>query len=144
MPFDMSDQWGIACGSVAGLPYVNGTTPEAGVCNVGLATADCESRLGQPQCAPTDVDIMGGEFPSCVSPSGAVDMIGNVAEWVGQCGGGGDAGTLCQKRGGSFADDLATATCFWQPTAAIDTRDRTVGFRCCASLTAAELARAGR
>jgi formylglycine-generating enzyme required for sulfatase activity len=137
-PSDVPDQWGGAC-SANGWPYVSGTMPVAGQCNVGLSedAGQCYSALGQPRCAPTDV----GSFRACVSPSGAEDMIGNVAEWVKLCGNSdGGPGTLCQHRGGSFAGNLDDETCYVTAADGISTRDRGLGLRCCATLTAAEQA----
>lgn len=131
------DQWGGAC-SVDGLAYVYGATAVARACNVGLSEAagECYSLLGQVHCAPTTV----GSFPQCTSPSGAVDMIGNVAEWVGECRStdGGPDGTQCQHRGGSFAGNLDDETCYAYPADSISYRDRGLGFRCCAALTTDE------
>jgi formylglycine-generating enzyme len=141
-PTEVLDMWGEAC-SVGGvnLPYGNGSSFVSAACNVGLTAAQCIA-LVSPTCAPAPV----GAFPQCKGPSGAVDMIGNVAEWVFECGVSVDSGpspspdTLCQHRGGSFADMLESnaATC---PGIASDrraTRDRGIGLRCCMSLTAAE------
>ena len=138
-PSDITDQWGNACSANA-LPYVTGTVPVEGACNVGLseAGAECEVLLQQMACAPTYVD----SFPECTSPSGAVDMIGNVAEWVVSCAASdGGPETECQTRGGSFEDSLYAqeAVCYYGAAAEPrDTRDRALGVRCCAALTAEE------
>ena len=141
---DVAPQWEQAC-SKNGWSYVYGPTPVDGACNVGLDTTMCISALNQNHCAPTYV----GSFPRCTSPSGAVDMIGNVAEWVLSChdqvspsssldGSFVDAGhnTECQYRGGSFDDSRDAATCYtliqYAKTA---THDRHIGFRCCADLS---------
>lgn len=133
-PTDVPDLWGEAC-SANGLPYTSGATPELGACNVGLSAAQCTSLLKQNVCAPTHV----AAFPQCTGPAGAVDLIGNVAEWVLPCGNSdGGPETRCQYRGGSFADDVARATCFAEPAEAVATRDRAIGVRCCAALTPSE------
>jgi formylglycine-generating enzyme required for sulfatase activity len=135
-PPDVPDQWGGAC-STGGLPYVNGATAILDQCNVGLGEAgECPSALQQNICAPTDV----GSFPECTGPYGTVDMIGNVAEWVLSCGNSVDGGadTLCQHRGGSFADSLESATCYALGTDTVATRVRALGLRCCAALTVDE------
>jgi formylglycine-generating enzyme required for sulfatase activity len=137
LPADVPDQWGFAC-SPGGSEYLSGSVPVDGQCNVGLSEAECLVLDTQSQCAPADV----GSFPKCSASCGAVDMIGNVAEWVLSCDATGDGGpgTLCQHRGRSFADDLAAGTCYDMPPATdtSDTRDRTIGLRCCAALTADE------
>jgi formylglycine-generating enzyme len=142
VPSDVPDQWGGAC-SPDGLSYMAGSVPILEQCNVGL-TDDaglCFDLQGQRNCAPTAV----GKFTQCVAPSGALDMLGNVAEWVLTCGYSADGGpdSLCQHRGGSFADSLDEATCYGINSDAlgptpVSLRDRSLGFRCCAALTAAE------
>jgi formylglycine-generating enzyme required for sulfatase activity len=138
---DMYDEWASAC-SANGWAYVNGTTPESGACNVGLQNPDCMGLYGH-NCAPTDV----GTFPRCKSPSGAFDMIGNVAEWVAQCerdpeGGIGGMDTPCQNRGGSFAKDLQGAQCWLEiDSNSRGTHDPKIGFRCCAPLAPGEYTR---
>jgi hypothetical protein len=135
-PQNHPDLWGGACSSDA-VQYVHGSMPVYAECNVGLDAGDCHLLVGQYVCAPTAVD----SFPRCASPSGAVDMIGNVAEWVLQCGdtpddGGAEASvTQCQQRGGSFASSLTGSTCYAIANGPRQTRDRSVGLRCCADLT---------
>jgi formylglycine-generating enzyme required for sulfatase activity len=133
------DQWGGACSAKA-LQYPYGATAVARACNVGLSEAagECYTLLGQVHCAPTTV----GTFSQCTSPSGAVDMIGNVAEWVGECSAsdgsdGGPDSTRCQHRGGSFdgSVDDENETCYGSPADAVSFRDRGLGFRCCALRT---------
>jgi formylglycine-generating enzyme required for sulfatase activity len=138
-PHDRPDEWGFACGGAQEWGYVSGTTPVEGQCNVGLSEAGlCPSLLGQNICAPTDVG--SSNFSQCKSPSGALGMIGNVAEWTIECGSSdGGPDTMCQHRGGSFASSLAEATCWaTTPLDKISTRDRGIGFRCCAALTTPE------
>jgi formylglycine-generating enzyme len=134
-PNDLPDQWGGACSANA-LPYVNGSLPVYGACNVGLDAGQCFGILHQYSCAPADVD----SFPQCTGPSGAVDMIGNVAEWVLQCGDSPDGGPVgggssCQHRGGSFAGNLVDETCYHVASNTRATRNREIGLRCCANLT---------
>jgi hypothetical protein len=141
-PSDTLDLWGDAC-SENGLPYPNGVSPVLDQCNVGLEEAgECRSVLGQNNCGPTYAD----SFPGCAAqPSGALNMIGNVAEWVILCAfsdGGPD--TQCQHRGGSFADTLQGATCTAIGSDVRSARDRTLGLRCCTTLNADEKNLVGR
>jgi formylglycine-generating enzyme required for sulfatase activity len=134
-PQDLPDQWGGAC-SANGLSYVNGSRPVYGECNVGLDAGQCLAILHQYSCASADVD----SFPECTGPCGTVDMIGNVAEWVLQCGysvdgGPGGRDSPCQHRGGSFAGSLVEETCYAVAPDARGTRSREIGLRCCAALT---------
>jgi|HubBroStandDraft_1064217.scaffolds.fasta_scaffold14984_1 sulfatase modifying factor 1 len=136
-PSNTQDYWGDAC-SVNGAFYPNGASPVLDQCNVGLAEAgQCVSILDMNNCGPTYVD----SFPGCVSQaSSALNMVGNVAEWVVLCDSHSDGGpdTPCQHRGGSFADSLESATCTTVETSARNTRDRTLGLRCCGTLTPTE------
>jgi formylglycine-generating enzyme required for sulfatase activity len=133
--------WAEAC-SDGGAPYPYGGTkfvPEA--CNIGLSQAECANVLHFSVCGPTSVPSPAPLH--CKSPNGAVDMVGNVAEWTANCGKlpSTDAqAQLCQIKGGSFADE-ATITCqtsskYEQRTA----RNHAVGFRCCTDLTSSERA----
>lgn len=133
-PTGVIPQWDYAC-SKNGEQYPYGAKTIAGACNVGLSDAECYSLVHQTHCAATSV----GSFPRCMSPSGAVDMIGNVSEWVLSCGFG-DAGQAvdCQYRGGSFDGMLEGETCYMVRHQRRDTRDRRVGVRCCADLTVEE------
>jgi formylglycine-generating enzyme required for sulfatase activity len=143
-PSDVPDQWGGACSpDTLSYPYLSGASPVLGECNVGLGEdgGQCYSYIQQTQCAPTDVGSHA--FEACTAPCGAVDLIGNVAEWVGLCGDSDGAPTTrCQHRGGSFADDLdsTNATCYVPATDPISTRDRGLGLRCCVGLSDAEKA----
>jgi formylglycine-generating enzyme required for sulfatase activity len=132
-PANTTDDWGRACAPSSGLalPYGDGLTRKEEVCNVGLSGAQCRALTGQLRCAPAKV----GEFSQCKGPLGAVDMIGNVAEWVFMCSIS-DAGaeTRCQHRGGSFADSLEDQTCYSFQSSPRNARERTIGLRCCAKL----------
>jgi len=144
-PQDLSDQWGGACATNAGDSYPYGSVAVSGVCNVGLSAAgQCRALDHQAMCAPTAVD--DPSFRACTGgPGGAVDMIGNVAEWVQQCATS-DAGpdpapdTPCQHRGGSFDDtlDSPNSTCYGVASHLRRIRDRAIGLRCCAHLTTPE------
>jgi formylglycine-generating enzyme required for sulfatase activity len=144
-PQDVGDQWGGAC-SPGALAYPTGPEPVFGECNVGLADAGglCRDLVGQLQCAPTTVG--SDKFSGCKAPSGAMDMIGNVAEWDLECGynTSQDAAATptipCQIRGGSFAENYETEQCYATsiPPQPRNTRDRRIGLRCCAVLTAGE------
>lgn len=140
-PSDLPDQWGNACSDDGlSLPYGTGTHPKAGVCNVGFDedNGECFKFLKQWVCGPTSVDSLR----ECEGPAGAVDMIGNVAEWVLSCTSSSTSGarSACQVRGGSFVDGLDTARCYSyeQPTPLASTRRRDLGLRCCANLTPRE------
>ena len=137
-PTDVPDQWGNACSeSGLPLPYGDGTTPESRVCNVGLSDGECLELARQYRCAPVEV----GTFPECRGPHGALDMLGNVAEWVLNCGSTSEdkpEAQLCRYRGGSFGDSLKETTCYTQSIAARNERLPKLGFRCCAELTPEE------
>lgn len=134
---DVPDQWGNACSPGGeGYPYpTKDSMPIPGVCNVGLTPADCFRKAGQQfKCAPTDVE--SPDFADCKAESGALDMIGNVAEWVLPCGRTDGPDALCQYRGGSFDSALEDSQCYTTaPFPRRDTRDPKIGLRCCARLT---------
>jgi formylglycine-generating enzyme required for sulfatase activity len=114
-----SGQWAYACtnrGATA-LPY-GSFQPD--VCNV-------DHDGGTPKLA--------GSLPLCANQNGALDLIGNVWEWVDDrtpedAGAGGDLGYFL---GGEYSSpgayDCATPGAY-----RVDFRDARVGFRCCADL----------
>lgn len=139
------DQWGKAC-SPSGDPYPYGLSAKKNLCNVGLDPVDCKQGTLREPCSPVPPEV----FPACTSESGAKDMLGNVAEWTMGCSrapnGGPDPSpdAVCQHRGGSFDDDLLSKACspgigFFSQLPR-GRRDRHVGIRCCAALSAEELA----
>jgi formylglycine-generating enzyme required for sulfatase activity len=65
------DEWERACGGDQGWLYPYGSTWEKGRCNDAVDPVGDLTRVAG-----------AGAFPGCVSPSGAVDMDGNVSEWV--------------------------------------------------------------
>ncbi len=67
----------------------------------------------------------GGDHPACVSPHGALDMHGNLHEWVSDSSG--------VFRGGFYADaKINGAGCLYRTTAhASGYHDYSTGFRCC-------------
>jgi sulfatase modifying factor 1 len=136
-PGDLPDEWGHAC-APGGDNYLHGIMAVRGECNVGLGevAGQCRAIIHQDFCAPT----YPGDFPTCTATSGAVDMIGNVAEWVISCTRTSEAGPdkLCQHRGGSFADVLSAGTCYLPASSPLSSRKQGIGVRCCAPLTMAE------
>lgn len=128
-------EWSQAC--------TNGT---ATVYPWGDDVTDAECRAleeGAESCVARDAvcgpDIVG-EARGCSSRAGAVDLLGNVAEWSLACvNAPADAGPeprACLALGGSFEQPLQS--CALQRVEQSDARLRDVGFRCCADLTPAE------
>ena len=82
-------------------------------------------ELNDPRCDQLDGGLAkGGDFPKCKSSYGAVDMHGNLHEWV-------DDGSFV---GGYFVDaKINGAGCSYRTTAHAKTyHDYSTGFRCCA------------
>lgn len=131
------DQVTPACGGLQSLPYPYGATLDPLECQLGEDPDTCGVTPGS-SCGPAD-DV---DRARCVSPNGALDMLGNVAEWALNC-----TKTpvtaqeaLCLRRGGSFADDPALVNCnpSTLKTARRDARDPYTGIRCCFGLSADE------
>lgn len=121
-------QWTTACmNGAAATDYPTGSVlPDAGVCNIGIGSS-----------APTPV----GSYMGCkgiADPFDKIfDMAGNVLEWD-QSGTSGafDSGVAHSElkagvRGGSYANDLASSRCKVGAAATINTKNGTIGFRCC-------------
>ncbi len=130
--------WEQACADAgAEYPY-GGTEVVVEACNIGLRGYQCGNDLGLFVCGPVSVP---SKAPlNCDSPNGAFDMLGNVAEWTDNCGsppdGEGPEAATCMVKGGSFDDSDDAINCqhrtAYEPRS---TRNRTLGFRCCAELT---------
>ena len=66
------DEWAKACGGDDGWLFPYGNEYRLGVCH-----ADVTEGVGDGKWLEKS-----GSFPQCVSPAGAVDMEGNLSEWV--------------------------------------------------------------
>ncbi len=119
-------EWELACGGPQGWPYPYGQRYE---------TDRCDALHSDP--SPT------ASYPDCVSPTGAVDMVGGVWEWTadeldlperrGSVG-----ATLREVRGGSWYLDELKGRCRpaeGYPGAPDLGRYPDVGFRCCRGAT---------
>ncbi len=126
----MESEWTFACEGEEMRPYPYGWSRETGACNADrtdlLPPGDHRNLIDHRDAV--------GSHPACESPFGAVDMAGNVAEWVSVDG----------FRAGSFVVQKGN---WWQPgkNACRESQpghDRfykgaETGFRCCASATGA-------
>ncbi len=110
------DEWMRACTALGTREYPYGTTYVAGRCNGAL------DGVGP---------VAVGTLSSCVTPQGAFDMAGNVAEWEDACLGTGGATDKCRARGGSFA--TSEPRCSVAEAFDRSARNDRVGFRCCDS-----------
>jgi formylglycine-generating enzyme required for sulfatase activity len=115
-------EWERACGGEARLPYPYGERYEPEWCDVLHATP-----------SPS------GSFPACVSPGGAVDMVGGVWEWTSseldlpERRSSADQ-RLYEARGGAWYVDELKSRCRpaeGYPGAPQDGRYPELGFRCC-------------
>lgn len=102
-------QWQRACRGASDWTYPYGPKREAGRCRVGDETA-----------APGP----GGADPHCVTPEGALDLVGNVAEWTAE----GDV------MGGSVRSPKGSG-CDTKQRQKPKSTSPVVGFRCCAPLS---------
>ncbi len=82
----MADEWEEACLGPDNLRFGYSNVPQAGACNLGW---------GDPELARAE---RIGSRPLCVNGYGLYDMIGNVAEYVG------NSSPTADVRGGSFRD----------------------------------------
>jgi sulfatase modifying factor 1 len=130
-------EWLRACLGPGGDTYPYGNTVMPGVCNdsraahpaveyFGTTDAWIFSSLDHPclDQLPDSVAPAGGN-PGCVTAEGALDMMGNLAEWTSD-----PAGTF---RGGYYLDAASNGPgCLWRATAHNTLHaDYSTGFRCC-------------
>lgn len=127
-------EWRLACTNAQSTAYPWGNEPES-VCNTGQGP-DEECVGVSPTCGPVPV----GEKAGCKTPSGIVDLLGNVAEWVYSCNYVDPANPLeprgCLTLGGGYDEPLQN--CNIERTTMSDVRSPALGFRCCADLTGPE------
>lgn len=105
------DAWRSACGGQA---YPYGATYDEGACQ-----GDAQNP-GQRKTSAT------GSHPDCVGPTGALDLSGNVEEWVDDC-----LADECGAVGGSFLDPPASLGCSSLRRLGRATNSEARGFRCC-------------
>ena len=133
-----SAEWLRACQGPAATVYPYGASRQPGLCNDARAVLPPVEYFGTSDAwiyqhldnaclnqLPDTVDRSGAS-PGCSTAEGALDMMGNLAEWTSDA-----AGTL---RGGSYIDTRMNGEgCLYTTTAhARSYADYTTGFRCCA------------
>jgi len=69
--------------------------------------------------------LLTGDHPRCASPEGVYDLEGVTKEWVGLSI---DKAAL---KGGSYKSGASARCAYYKDSEAPDTRDETIGFRCC-------------
>jgi formylglycine-generating enzyme required for sulfatase activity len=109
-----SDEWEKAARGVNGAPYTWGVAERLDAAN-----------LHENDDSPYTANV--GKFVADRSPYGALDMIGNVSEWVSDANAG-RAGVM----GGSFASPLGKARAWTTRQVGVDAYAADIGFRCVA------------
>ncbi|MCU0658562.1 MAG: formylglycine-generating enzyme family protein [Polyangiaceae bacterium] len=101
-------------------PYGNVTQNqyEAGRCN--------DSQKPGASCPGGSCANEVGSNQGCSSPEGVLDLVGNAAEWTGDC-----SSDSCDARGGSFLVDASDAECAGVKPYGRLTHRIDLGFRCC-------------
>jgi formylglycine-generating enzyme required for sulfatase activity len=67
-------EWTFACEGEEGLPYPYGYERASALCNIDRLRTDGKYRASS--------DLRQPSHPTCASPFGVRDMVGNVDEWV--------------------------------------------------------------
>jgi protein-disulfide isomerase/peroxiredoxin len=71
-------------------------------------------------------DLLTGNHPNCVTPTGIYDLEGGMKEWVGL------TPDKAAFKGGSYYSGDSARCGYYKDDAAPDSKDESVGFRCCA------------
>ncbi len=72
-------------------------------------------------------DLLTGNHPKCVTPEGVYDLEGVMKEWVGVTP---DRAAI---KGGSYYSGTSARCAYFKDDQAPDTKDESIGFRCCSS-----------
>jgi MYXO-CTERM domain-containing protein len=80
-----------------------------------------------------DAPVLVGSLDECRTPTGVVDLVGNVREWTAECSGSAPD-VSCAVRGGSYLDGPSTSGCDASKSVARDRVAADIGFRCCADV----------
>jgi formylglycine-generating enzyme required for sulfatase activity len=129
-------EWMTACRGPEHTAYPYGNEHVAGACNDGRPSPvrrGQTTRLDDPKLAEAPNGIAaGGDFASCVTPTGIYDMHGNVHEWV-STSPKPESPQLGEFLGGFFADAKENGPgCSYRTVAHVKTyHDYSTGFRCC-------------
>jgi len=123
-------EWELSCGGTSGLAFPYGDVYDADACNGRDVDLDCTAPDSDA------VAVTGRSFScpaaassACVSPSGAIDMSGNLREWTSTAVGTGSF----RVRGGGYDNIEEGLRCDFSFIAFTpDTAFPNLGFRCCA------------
>ncbi|HWA78093.1 MAG TPA: SUMF1/EgtB/PvdO family nonheme iron enzyme [Polyangiaceae bacterium] len=127
-------EWALACSNDLSTVFPWGDDERPELCNVGQTSDSCITS-SRAVCGVLPV----GERSGCSTQNGVLDMLGNVAEWMYSCNFVDDSKPSppwCMTRGGGYDDELQS--CDAEHTISSDSREPSVGFRCCADLTPEE------
>jgi hypothetical protein len=128
-------EWQLACEGERLLPYPTGVLRDKAACNWDRRPETSVAPSRGPRVAEALVRSDGrepaGAATGCASPFGAMDMAGNVAEWVREPNGGKAREPFASVvAGGAWGP--SPGTCRSVDTANAPThRASTLGFRCC-------------
>jgi len=133
-----AEEWELACEGTGMWPFPYGLTRDAKACNEHRPRPSAEpGKLDDPWTRGAEIERVDGRLasgaqPTCVSPFGAADMIGNVEEWVDHANGNEASKPFrTARKGGSWAHGKGRC----RPIEASEPgwyRANDVGFRCCA------------
>jgi protein-disulfide isomerase/peroxiredoxin/uncharacterized membrane protein len=84
-----------------------------------------EGWCGDSRKSDDDSPFLTGNHPRCATPEGVYDLEGMTKEWIGISP---DQAVL---KGGSYKSGASARCAYYKDSEAPDTRDDTIGFRCC-------------
>jgi sulfatase modifying factor 1 len=126
-------EWAFACEGSTLLPYATGAAADAALCALDVPPTSARGPLAGARPRGLDVRSPVGSHPRCESPSGALDLTGNVAEWVdNEHGAELEAPFRWAAAGGSALRGVDASCRALDARLAIDARSVGLGFRCCA------------
>jgi hypothetical protein len=127
-------EWTLACEGPKRAPFPYGWERFPSPCNVSRPVDEADNkRLSNPNTRQAEIARLWqadpiGSHPDCISPFGAIDMVGNVDEWTDNSDEGGE---LVSTLNGGYWGPVRNTCRLTTKTHGPEFQFYQIGFRCC-------------